>query len=106
MEMEPRARGEETVLAASAASLYAWRNLGGRRAGAEDDGETTETGSGGRARGASPIAVGFGSVLPPLFGEVFARSIGFVASIDPSCRAAARLALASVQWLLAARALR
>jgi hypothetical protein len=48
MEMEPRARGEETVvLAASAASPCAWRNPG---AGAEDDDETTETGSGGRAR--------------------------------------------------------
>jgi hypothetical protein len=41
-------------------------------------------------RGASPIAVGFVSVLPPLFGEVLARSTGFVASIvDPSCRGSA-----------------
>lgn len=104
--MEPRAGGEETVvLAASAASLYAWRNPG---AGAEDDDVTTETGSGGRARAsaearcrASPIGVGFGSVLPPLFGEVFARSIGFafVASIDPSCRGSA---VGPGEWAMAA----
>lgn len=64
---EAKARGEEMVLAASAASPCAWRNPGGR-AGAEDDDETTGIESGGRARWR--CWVGFGSALPRLFGEV------------------------------------